>query len=491
MYALYHSEGAVYSSRKTLFRPSTLYPEYPFACDAISPEKNIVYESVRDLFHIADLDSSHFGSAEWNPLGEYVKPGDRVLIKPNLVMDRNLGGYGEDCLFTNPSVIAAVIDYVVIALRGTGRIVLADAPMQSCDLGKLAEESGIVDLLDFYSSAGVIIEFKDLRELKSVSENGRLYQTVTELDSGVVVDMGKDSSFFGLSDSHLSRLRITNYDPSELRKHHTADKHEYRISRELLEADVVINMPKMKTHRKAGVTGALKNLVGVNTRKEYLPHHSVGSSDEGFDEYSKRSKFKSLSAFFLDKKNMYLGSTESHLTSIYRFLSLVLGSLGRRISEDNYSEGSWFGNDTIWRMVLDINKVALYADKEGVLKDQPQRKMIVVSDMVVAGEGEGPLLPEPVEIGCVAFSDSSIEHDVAMARLAGSSPEVFPTIFHSMRDSSGMRLPYQVNTVCRSNSVLFDGCALEELNDDRFFSMKPADGWKPVFQTGFSRKEEQ
>ena len=53
-------------------------------------------------------------------------------------------------------------------------------------------------------------------------------------------------------------------------------RHRYLVARELIEADVVFNVPKLKTHKKAGVTGALKNLVGINGHKAYLPHHRKG-----------------------------------------------------------------------------------------------------------------------------------------------------------------------------------------------------------------------
>ena len=87
-------------------------------------------------------------------------------------------------------------------------------------------------------------------------------------------------------------MRITNYDPAYLKQHHNADKHEYFINSDVLNADVVINMPKPKTHRKAGVTISMKNLVGINCRKEYLPHHTNGSKEEGGDEYLHRSYLK-------------------------------------------------------------------------------------------------------------------------------------------------------------------------------------------------------
>ena len=49
--------------------------------------------------------------------------------------------------------------------------------------------------------------------------------------------------------------------------------------------------------------------------------------------------------------------------------------------------GSWHGNDTIWRAVVDLNKILLYADGEGVMRDTPQRRYYAIVDGVVAGEG--------------------------------------------------------------------------------------------------------
>jgi hypothetical protein len=53
----------------------------------------------------------------------------------------------------------------------------------------------------------------------------------------------------------------------------------------VLSADLVVNLPKLKTHKKTGVTLALKNLVGINGDKNWLPHHSQGSVEKGGDEY--------------------------------------------------------------------------------------------------------------------------------------------------------------------------------------------------------------
>ena len=51
---------------------------------------NPVYQAVEDLFRAMGLDEAHAGTPEWNPLGELIRPGDRVIVKPNLVSSRNL-----------------------------------------------------------------------------------------------------------------------------------------------------------------------------------------------------------------------------------------------------------------------------------------------------------------------------------------------------------------------------------------------------------------
>ena len=104
-----------YPKADTLFRPDTKWPEYPFA--DISQKENEVYSAVREALHLLKLDEKHYGTPEWDPLGEIIKPGDRVLLKPNLVMDVNGNrNGGTECLYTQPAVVAAVIDYVWIAL---------------------------------------------------------------------------------------------------------------------------------------------------------------------------------------------------------------------------------------------------------------------------------------------------------------------------------------------------------------------------------------
>lgn len=483
IYSLYHDESMAYPEAGAPFRPGEAYPEYPFGADCASPNVNAIYAGVRETLRLAGLDAESYGTAAWNPLGAYIEPGMCVLVKPNLVMHENPTGNGTDCLYTHPSVVAAVIDYVVVALKGKGTVMLADAPMQSCNFDALVGQSGLSELVSWYRSRGVDIELKDMRGLKSVSTAAGLEQELVEDAAGKVIDLGTDSCFAGLPKERIDGLRITNYDPAELKRHHTQDRHEYYVSSCLLDADVVVNLPKAKTHRKAGVTGALKNMVGVNVRKEYLPHHSNGSAAEGCDEYEGANLFKRLMDDALDAGNSMLAQGPSCARRILAYLARGFRFLGKRTAPDAYTEGSWFGNDTIWRTVLDLNKIVFFADRDGVMRDEPQRRMVVLCDMVTVGQGEGPLLPEPGEWHMLAFSDDPCVHDVAMTRMMGTDPSIITTVGNALvydgpyawRDAGG-ELP-----ACRSNDPAFDGVRVDGLNEDMRYKAKPTSGWAARF----------
>jgi len=93
--------------------------------------------------------------------------------------------------------------------------------------------------------------------------------------------------------------------------------------------------------------------------------------------------------------------------------------------------GSWYGNDTIWRMVYDLNRIVRYVGPEGGhLRDIPQRAYVTLVDGLVAGEGNGPLQPLPVELGVVIYGDDPFAVDWAMARLMGFEPSRIPILSH-------------------------------------------------------------
>ena len=469
------------------FRPSQKYPEYQYSF--ISDKPNCVYDAVRDSFRLLGLDSEHFGSTEWNPLKSFVKPGDYVVIKPNLVMDSNPLESGLYGLVTNPSVVAPIIDYVVIALKGNGKIVLGDAPVQGCDFEKLIEKSGYNRLIEFYKDIlpkSISIILKDFRGIISSSVNGiRHYKETSE--KGIVVDLGESSSFFKETEKYISNLRITNYDPSILNSHHRKGKHEYLIDTDILKADAIINLPKPKTHRKAGMTISLKNMVGINVRKEYLPHHSNGSVKEGGDCYRDPSIFKKMQNVCLDKTNFYsqtkkkpfMARLYGNLSRLCRLMQKIFGD------KDGYFEGSWYGNDTISKTISDLNKIVLYADKNGVMKDVPQRKLFIVADMIISGEGEGPLAPTSKAVGLIAAGENPVAFDCAISYLAGMKLDMFNTIKQIEKNNQQFPLIAQENFNVRtiSNYEPWNKDDFRLISDEDLLYFRPSKGWIPAFKT--------
>ena len=73
---------------KSLYNPPNNFPEYPFKEDKLDSE-NIIYREIRKLLLEVNLDRDNFNTMEWNPFGEFVNPGEIVVLKPNMVMHKN------------------------------------------------------------------------------------------------------------------------------------------------------------------------------------------------------------------------------------------------------------------------------------------------------------------------------------------------------------------------------------------------------------------
>lgn len=242
------------------------------------------------------------------------------------------------------------------------------------------------------------------------------------------VDIGRDSLLESIS-GDAEKFRVTMYDPRKMRRNHAPGVHRYLVAADILDADLVINVPKLKTHKKAGVTLALKNLVGINGNKDYLPHHRKGGADRGGDNYAETSLPKRLAETLLDFANRHLDRPRFYRRCTLLIYKLLFFDRIRGRSTD--IEGGWYGNDTVWRMCLDLNKVLLYADRSGRVLDQPQRVTLHITDGIIAGEGDGPLRPEPVHSGWIIAGLNAPAHDWVIAQLMGLDPARIPITRHS------------------------------------------------------------
>ena len=430
-------EAAYPPVERAPYDPGEAYPELAGAGARVGEAPNPVFAMVRGVLEDLGLDAARKGTAEWNPLGDLVAPGGRIVVKPNWVLHHNENpSGGMDCMVTHPSVLRAVLEYAFLAKPS--RVVLGDAPLQGCDFDGVLDHAGMRAVIDSFRARGLPLEVADFRRT-TMRQEGMLKTGVSENrrpeSDYVLVDLGADSLLEPIA-GDWKKFRVTVYDPRKMRPHHRPGRHRYLIARELLEADLVLNCPKLKTHKKAGVTCCLKNLVGINGNKEYLPHHRKGAADDGSgDNYSHAHWKMRLAEDLLDFANEHLRG----MPHAYRLAERIAWRFmvkHRKADPEAQLEGSWHGNDTIWRTCLDLNRALLYADAEGRFHDTPQRQVLSIADAVIAGQGTGPLEPDPLPTGAVFATRNPAAGDLLACSLLGFRPDRIRLVdgaFASMR----------------------------------------------------------
>lgn len=355
--------------------------------------------------------------------GGVVPPGARVVVKPNWVMHRNDGPWGIEPLVTHAAVIRAVV--MEILRSNPAHVIVGDAPLQACDFAALLRTTALDAWGDALQTADSrFLGIRDFRRTISEIRDGVRFAREDQRprDEFVLFDLGTDSLLEPITDRR-GRFRVTQYDPSQMVTTHGTGRHQYLVARDILEADVVFNLPKLKTHKKAGFTCALKNLIGINGNKEYLPHHRLGGSEAGGDCYPGRSRLKRALEFAFDRQNL---ATSASGRRTWTQATRVLDRLVRASGDVLGVEGSWSGNDTIWRTCLDLNRIMLYGRPDGSLADGPQRSVIHIVDAIVAGQGDGPLAPQPLPLRRLFGGTSAPAVDWVAAQLLGYEPERIP-----------------------------------------------------------------
>jgi uncharacterized protein (DUF362 family) len=353
---------------------------------------------------------------------DFIRCGDRVVLKPNWVKehDERRPGPGQwEHVVTHPDVIEAVVHWVAPRLRGTGSITLCDAPQTDSSFASLRRYCGLDQMVDRCRALwpSLTIRLLDLRPEEWRAVDG-VTVSQTELPGDPLgsthVRLNADSEFVGYQG--LGQLYGASYNMAETNQHHRESTHEYLLCRTPMDADVLINLPKLKCHKKVGLTCALKNLVGINANKNWLPHHTEGTPDQGGDQFPAGTlKAKIERSWMARIKRVLFGR---------RWLSrafVPIKKLGRWVFGDTgkiVRSGNWHGNDTCWRMVVDLNKCFFHFDGEGRRRADPIRYLAVV-DAIVAGEGNGPMSPDPKPCGLIVAGVNSLAVDSVCCALMG------------------------------------------------------------------------
>lgn len=475
--AIYHNNALNYPSDPP-FHPHESYPEYPFG--ELLGSENFVYSSVRQILYSLGLDKNNFGKKVWNPLGDVVLPNQKVVIKPNWVFHRHVLGEDFTGLITHPSVIRVIVDYVVIALKGSGTIIIGDAPIQSANFSEICLRSHIDSILSLIrDNTNIDIRVEDFRrEITLRGKNGEVLEQSCLPDGSFVEVNVKDKSYLADIGKEYRNFRVTNYDKDKMLQYHNASDHIYVIHKSILDADAVIILPKLKSHRKAGLTCCLKNSVGIICQKDCLPHHRKKSLEEGGDAYRKASLLKKI------KENIYERFDRTHSVKRQKALMLCVRAINRLIrisSIENDFEGSWYGNDTVWRTILDINRILLFADQNRTIHQQPQRKTLFLVDGIIAGEGEGPLEPRSRHLGLMAAGENPLAVDLAIARIIGFDFKKIPSLFQAVNSLFLWDQRNKVDDllVCYNNDL----ACLSEI--DLNLHLEPSAGWKGHIEMDF------
>lgn len=385
-------------------------------------------DAMRDALRrlAGELDWAGASDADRGAFGGIIAPGARVVVKPNWVLHANHGPWGTEPLYTDPRLVRLVVEEALRA--GPSRVIAGDAPLQSCDFDRLMSETGLRTWANSLApQAPAFGGLLDFRRTRCVFENGirQASEDQIPLSEFVLFDLGAESLLEPITDSKPT-FRVTQYDPQKLGATHRHGRHQYLIAREIIAADVVINLPKLKTHKKAGITCALKNLIGINGNKEYLPHHRIGGSEVGGDCYPGRSPAKRALEFALDRLN---SSAHPVAKRSWNFTKRVLDRVTR--GDELGVEGAWHGNDTIWRTCLDLNRILMYGRLDGTLADVPQRRVVSIADAMIAGQGDGPLSPEPVTLGMILAGANPAAVDWVGSQLLGYDAERIPISTHA------------------------------------------------------------
>jgi len=417
------------------YHPPQRFPELDFLGPETS-DSNPVYSGVRELLRALGYDRERYGSADWSPLSDLVRRGGRVVIKPNFVRHYNESPKGSlETVVTHVSVLRPLVDYALKAVGTEGSVIIADAPQYDCELETLLERNHLPELLDWYRAAlGVEVGWRDLRVEFGRHEHG--IQTEKRALAGdpegyEAVDLGEASEFADMPTKALELLRGADYDEQVTIRHHTRGHNEYLVSRTILGADLVVNVPKIKTHKKAGVTLSMKNLIGINGDKNWLPHYRAGFDSGGGDEFPRPDAYSRVRHFGAEiARSMLKRGIGAALFKRLRAAENASG-LGARARN-----GNWHGNDTIWRTCLDLNKILYHGDARGAL-GTPARRVLNVYDGIVAGEGDGPMGPDARALGLLAAGEDGGSVDVALTWIMGFDWRRIPVLAQAARELAG------------------------------------------------------
>ncbi|MEA2626373.1 MAG: hypothetical protein QOD06_2418 [Candidatus Binatota bacterium] len=398
-----------------------------------------------------------------------------VVVKPNWIQQSH-----EDAaevwepIITHPTIVLSTVDALAEAMGGIGTIVVCDAPHTYASFADIVARGGfaarLAELRRKWPQLGV--ECVDVRREVWTMHEGIIASRVRNADDPrgyVRLDLATDSLFFGRGSE--GRYYGADYDQAGVNRHHRGRVHEYLISGTAMKCDLFVNLPKLKTHKKTGVTCALKNLVGINGDKNWLPHHTEGNPANGGDEFPEidwRSRVEARAKRLAHRFALRAGPAGTWILGKGRRVGTAM--LGD--SDSVVRNGNWHGNDTCWRMALDLNRALLYGDATGSWRERGGRKpYLAIVDGIVGGEGNGPLSADAVASGVLIAGTDPAAVDATACRLMGFDPSELRIVARAFDEH---RWPIATGSL-----------ADVRVDDERVGARIPLDAVEPAIPGGF------
>lgn len=361
----------------------------------------------------------------------------KILLKPNFVKQCE-NPDDEICLFTHPRFIIATLK--VLLPCQPSAVVIGDAPIQDCHWDKMLPEYFYESVNALSNKYNIPIKVVDFRKVIFDPKTNTFGKSKRNDDDYLIFDVAQRSWLEPITKTP-NQFRVTNYNPDRMALSHAKGMHKYCVAKEVFDADIVITMPKIKTHRMACLTNSLKILVGINGDKDYLPHHRLGSTEQGGDCYKETHILRTWSEKLIDFANRHRGA---FYYLPLRYLIAVMWRLSCPTKEYSMNAG-WYGNDTVWRMVMDLNVIALYGKKDGTLAEEPQRTLYTLCDGIIGGQKSGPLEPEPLALGVASFSNDAYLMDEIAGYLFGLEVEKVPLLREAARLNFSKDVELKIN----------------------------------------------
>lgn len=409
----------------------------------------------------------------------------RIVIKPNWVLHETDPAFPIRALVTDARVIDATVEGCLEFFPNAESILVGDCPLQYADWPLMCRQAGLEPLIKKFTAAPKAkVSFRDLRkEVFHQDENNFLANGKGEhgdLRGYREVELGPRSHLEPISDQ-AERFAVNDYSSTVTSSNHRKGSHRYLVCQSILDADLFINLPKWKSHQKSGITCALKNLVGINGDKAYLPHFRRGAPKWGGDEYRDKGRWLYFAQTRLrerfqkrNKAAYKLLKPGWELIKRMRGIETRLDNPKATPKEFYIAGGAWHGNDTIWRMIYDLNLIIQCADANGQIQSTPQRTYFCIVDGLLSGEGNGPLQPLPKETDWLITGTDPFKIDAALSWFMGFDPDRLPLIARR-EHFAGVRWG---DFEWEDLTVHLDDVLLKPVESSINFQFAPPPGWR-------------